>query len=46
LAAARLLYYVSGNGFGHATRTRALIAALAERAAGGFEAHVRSEAPH
>jgi L-arabinokinase len=46
LAAPRLLFYVSGHGFGHATRIRALIAALAARAPAGLEVHVRTEAPH
>jgi L-arabinokinase len=46
LAPPRLLFYVSGHGFGHATRTRTLIAALAERAPAAVEAHVRTEAPH
>lgn len=44
--AARLLFYVSGHGFGHATRTRALIAALLDRARDALEVHVRTEAPH
>jgi L-arabinokinase len=46
LTAPRLLFYVSGHGFGHATRIRALIAALVERAPAGIAAHVRTEAPH
>jgi L-arabinokinase len=46
LAAPQLLFYVSGHGFGHATRIRALIAALAERAPAGPRVHVRTEAPH
>jgi L-arabinokinase len=46
LPAARLLFYVSGHGFGHATRTRALIAALRDRARDACDVHVRTEAPH
>jgi hypothetical protein len=46
LTASRLLFYVSGHGFGHATRIRALIAALRDRARDVFDAHVRTEAPH
>jgi len=41
----RLLFYVSGHGFGHATCIRALIDAL-QRSGGGLEIHVRTEAPH
>jgi hypothetical protein len=43
---ARLLFYVSGHGFGHATRTRALIAELQRRRPVGLDVHVRTEAPH
>lgn len=42
---ARLLFYVSGHGFGHATRACAVIAALRERAGPSLEIGVRSEAP-
>ena len=41
---AKLLFYVSGHGFGHATRISALIGAL--RRHDSFEIHVRTEAPH
>jgi L-arabinokinase len=40
-----LVVYVSGHGFGHATRSIAWLRALRERAA-GLEIHVRTEAPH
>ena len=42
----RLLFYVSGHGFGHATRSVALIAALRARAGRALEIGVRSDAPH
>jgi len=42
----RLLFYVSGHGFGHATRSVALIAALRARAGRDLTIGVRSEAPH
>jgi len=42
----RLLFYVSGHGFGHATRTRALIARLLRSSPSRLDIHVRSEAPH
>jgi len=41
----RLCFYVSGHGFGHATRTRALLAALRARGGPALALHVRSEAP-
>jgi L-arabinokinase len=41
----QLLFYVSGHGFGHATRVRALIAELLERTAGALDVHVRTNAP-
>ena len=41
----RLLFYVSGHGFGHATRIAALTVALRGRARTPLEIHVRSEAP-
>jgi L-arabinokinase len=46
LAAPRILFYVSGHGFGHATRTRALIAELRARARDALDVHVRTQAPH
>jgi L-arabinokinase len=42
----RLLFYVSGHGFGHATRIRALIDTLCQRGTPALEIHVRTEAPH
>jgi L-arabinokinase len=42
----RALFYVTGHGFGHATRTRALIAALRARLGPDLAIHVRSDAPH
>jgi hypothetical protein len=45
LPPARLLFYVSGHGFGHATRCAALIAALRARAARPLAIGVRSDAP-
>ena len=42
----RALFYVTGHGFGHATRTRALIAALRARLDRDLAIHVRSDAPH
>jgi L-arabinokinase len=42
----RLLFYVSGHGFGHATRSVALMAALRARAGRALEIGVRSDAPH
>src|SRR5262245_18919540 len=44
-AQARLAYYVSGQGLGHATRSAAVIAALRARAP-ALAVHVRSDAPH
>ncbi len=44
--AADLVYYVSGHGFGHATRSAALIAALRRISSDAVRVHVRSEAPH
>jgi len=41
----RIAFYVSAHGFGHAVRIGALLAALRERARGGIELQVRSEAP-
>lgn len=41
---ADVAFYVSGHGFGHASRTRALIGALAKRAP-ELRLHVRSEVP-
>jgi L-arabinokinase len=41
----RFAFYVSAHGFGHAVRIGALLAALRERAGGGIELLVRSEAP-
>jgi hypothetical protein len=41
----RLLFYVSGHGFGHAVRTGALLAALRTRAGSSLALHVVSEAP-
>src|SRR5438874_914229 len=40
----RILFYVSGHGFGHARRVAQVIRALAERAP-DVEAHVRTAAP-
>lgn len=40
-----LVAYVSGHGFGHATRVRALLAAVRARAGTGLRIAVRSEAP-
>ena len=40
----KLVFSVSGHGFGHAVRAAALLAALRERAP-GIELHVRGEAP-
>jgi L-arabinokinase len=45
LAGARLIFYVSGHGFGHATRACAVIAALRARARSALDIRVRSEAP-
>jgi L-arabinokinase len=42
----RLLFYVSGHGFGHATRSVALMAALRARSGRALEIGVRSDAPH
>jgi L-arabinokinase len=44
VAQRQLAFYVSGHGFGHATRCVALIAALRTRAP-GLRVHVRSQAP-
>jgi L-arabinokinase len=44
--AADLVFYVSGHGYGHATRSAALIAALRRMSSDGLRIHVRSEAPH
>jgi UDP:flavonoid glycosyltransferase YjiC (YdhE family) len=44
--AADLVFYVSGHGYGHATRCVALIAALRRISPGSLRIHVRSEAPH
>jgi L-arabinokinase len=44
--AADLLYYVSGHGFGHATRSAALIEALRRISSDSLRIHVRSAAPH
>jgi len=41
----RLLFYVSGHGYGHATRMRALAAELLRRRGDALEIHVRSEVP-
>jgi L-arabinokinase len=43
--AADLVFYVSGHGFGHATRTAALIAALRRMSPGALRIHVRGKAP-
>ncbi|MFH2204555.1 MAG: hypothetical protein ABIJ96_15685 [Elusimicrobiota bacterium] len=40
-----ILYYVSGHGYGHATRTVAVLEALRAQSP-GLRLHVRSEAPH
>jgi L-arabinokinase len=45
LAGARLIFYVSGHGFGHATRICAVIAALRARARSALDIQVRSETP-
>ncbi len=45
MAPTRLLFYVSGHGFGHATRICALIAALRARTGSALEIEIRSEAP-
>jgi len=42
---ADLVFYVSGHGFGHATRSAALIAALRRASPDALRIHVRSEAP-
>jgi hypothetical protein len=44
--AADLLFYVSGHGFGHATRSAALIEALQGISPDPLRIHVRSAAPH
>jgi L-arabinokinase len=44
--AADLLFYVSGHGFGHATRSAALVEALRRISPDPLRIHVRSEAPH
>jgi hypothetical protein len=44
--AADLVFYVSGHGFGHATRSAALIAALRRISPDPLRIHVRSGAPH
>jgi L-arabinokinase len=43
--AADLVFYVSGHGFGHATRSAALIAALRRLSSDRLRIHVRSRAP-
>jgi len=43
--AADLVFYVSGHGFGHATRSAALIAALRRMSPDPLRIHVRSKAP-
>ena len=43
--AADLVFYVSGHGYGHATRSVALIAALRRMSADPLRIHVRSGAP-
>jgi len=43
--AADLVFYVSGHGFGHATRSAALIAALHRLSPKALRIHVRSRAP-
>jgi len=43
--AADLVFYVSGHGFGHATRSAALIAALHRLSPEALRIHVRSRAP-
>jgi L-arabinokinase len=43
--AADLVFYVSGHGFGHATRSAALIAALRRLSPRALRIHVRSTAP-
>ena len=43
---ADLVFYVSGHGYGHATRSAALIAALRQRSSEALRIHVRSGAPH
>lgn len=43
---ADLAVYVTGHGFGHATRTRAWLAALRARGGADLRIHVRCEAPH
>ncbi|NQZ95435.1 MAG: hypothetical protein HRU01_02890 [Myxococcales bacterium] len=42
----RVVFYVSGHGYGHATRMRVLAAALVQRAGDAVSVHVRTEAPH
>jgi hypothetical protein len=44
--AADLVFYVSGHGFGHATRSAALIAELRRISPEPLRVHVRGEAPH
>lgn len=44
MPARELLYYVSGHGYGHATRSAAIIRQFVERAP-GWTVHVRSSAP-
>jgi len=43
--AADLVFYVSGHGYGHATRSVALIAALRRMSPDPLRIHVRSGAP-
>ncbi|MCH2171591.1 hypothetical protein MK489_12475 [Myxococcota bacterium] len=43
---ARVVFYVSGHGYGHATRMRALAAAMKTRAGDLLDLHVRTQAPH
>jgi L-arabinokinase len=46
MTTATVVFYVSGHGYGHATRSVAVIRALRSRSPRPLEIRVRSEAPH